>query len=151
MLYSVRQNRFVHQYILTGNAAEAARFAGYSERSSRQIGQRLLTKHDTKQQIILLQLEAQKRLEVERYDVVKGLQESFKTAKEQGDPSSMIAAMAELARLLGLYSRASEPNDDVSELSLARIQEMTEKELLELADGVEYSDMVDTADDWVVK
>ena len=41
---TIRQRAFVQAY--TGNAAEAARQAGYSERTCRAIGQRLLTQVD---------------------------------------------------------------------------------------------------------
>ncbi len=44
---TLRQCAFVQAY--TGNAAEAARQAGYSERTCRAIGQRLLTQVDIKQ------------------------------------------------------------------------------------------------------
>ncbi len=44
---TLRQRAFVQAY--TGNAAEAARQAGYSERTCRAIGQRLLTQVDIKQ------------------------------------------------------------------------------------------------------
>lgn len=44
---TIRQRAFVQAY--TGNAAEAARQAGYSERTCRAIGQRLLTQVDIKQ------------------------------------------------------------------------------------------------------
>jgi len=43
---TLRQRAFVQAY--TGNAAEAARQAGYSERTCRAIGQRLLTRVDIK-------------------------------------------------------------------------------------------------------
>lgn len=39
-----KQIRFVDEYIATGNAAEAARRAGYSERTARVIGEQNLTK-----------------------------------------------------------------------------------------------------------
>ena len=42
-----KQKRFCDFYIETGNAAEAARLAGYSERTARQQGQRLLTDMST--------------------------------------------------------------------------------------------------------
>ena len=41
-----QQQRFVEHYARTANATEAARLAGYSERSARSIGARLLTKAD---------------------------------------------------------------------------------------------------------
>lgn len=41
-----RQKRFCNEYIVTGNGAEAARRAGYSERSARAIAEENLTKPD---------------------------------------------------------------------------------------------------------
>lgn len=41
-----RQKRFAEFYAASGNAAEAARLAGYSERTARSQGQRLLTNDD---------------------------------------------------------------------------------------------------------
>lgn len=41
-----KQRRFADYFIETGNAAEAARRAGYSTRSAKQIGERNMTKHD---------------------------------------------------------------------------------------------------------
>jgi len=41
-----KQERFCEHYAQVGNAAEAARRAGYSVKSARSIGNELLTKHD---------------------------------------------------------------------------------------------------------
>ena len=41
-----RQKRFAEFYAASGNAAEAARLAGYSEKTARSQGQRLLTDVD---------------------------------------------------------------------------------------------------------
>lgn len=41
-----RQERFCQEYVATGNATLSAINAGYSERSAKQVGQKLLTNHD---------------------------------------------------------------------------------------------------------
>ena len=41
-----RQRRFADEYIISGNATDAAIKAGYSEKTARSQGQRLLTKVD---------------------------------------------------------------------------------------------------------
>ncbi|MCT3065021.1 terminase small subunit [Lactiplantibacillus pentosus] len=46
-----KQRKFADEYIKSGNAADAARKAGYSERSARSVGQENLTKPDIKQYI----------------------------------------------------------------------------------------------------
>ena len=46
-----KQRKFANEYIKSGNAADAARKAGYSKRSARSVGQENLTKPDIKQYI----------------------------------------------------------------------------------------------------
>lgn len=46
-----KQKKFADNYIESGNAADAARKAGYSKRSARSVGQENLTKPDIKQYI----------------------------------------------------------------------------------------------------
>lgn len=53
-----RQRAFAEHYAATGNAAEAARAAGYSERTARTQGQRLLTNADIQWYIHELQSKA---------------------------------------------------------------------------------------------
>lgn len=52
-----RQKRFSEFYAASGNAAQAAREAGYSERTARSIGQHLLTKVDIQKYVHELQEE----------------------------------------------------------------------------------------------
>lgn len=44
-----RQRRFADEYIISGNATESAKKAGYSEKTARSIGQRLLTNVDIRE------------------------------------------------------------------------------------------------------
>lgn len=46
-----RQERFCQEYVATGNATLSAINAGYSERSAKQLGQKLLTNHDLQNRI----------------------------------------------------------------------------------------------------
>ena len=50
-----RQERFCQEYSKLGNATQSAIHAGYSERSAKQVGQRLLTYADIKTRIRELQ------------------------------------------------------------------------------------------------
>ena len=50
-----RQERFCQEYSKLGNATQSAINAGYSERSAKQVGQRLMTNDDVKQRIKELQ------------------------------------------------------------------------------------------------
>ncbi len=52
MTLNGRQQAFAREYVLTGrNGAEAARRAGYSERTAKQIGSRLLTNVNVQREI----------------------------------------------------------------------------------------------------
>lgn len=48
MNLTLKQKKFCEYYVQSGNAAEAARKAGYSEKTARNIGQENLTKPDIK-------------------------------------------------------------------------------------------------------
>ncbi len=41
---TIKQNRFIHEYLLNGNATSAAKKAGYSKKTAREIGHENLTK-----------------------------------------------------------------------------------------------------------
>lgn len=53
---TLKQQRFADEYIICGNATESAKKAGYSEKTARSIGQRLLTNVDIREYL-------QKRME----------------------------------------------------------------------------------------
>lgn len=53
MALNDRQQKFVNEYIITLNATESARRAGYSEKTARQIGAENLTKPDIREAIDL--------------------------------------------------------------------------------------------------
>ena len=61
-----KHERFCQHYILTDNAAEAARLAGYSERSARNTGYDLLQRPDVQERARALQAERAPALEARR-------------------------------------------------------------------------------------
>lgn len=48
---TIKQKRFADEYIISGNATQAATLAGYSKKTARSIGQENLTKPDIKKYI----------------------------------------------------------------------------------------------------
>lgn len=54
---TAKQKRFCEEFIKTGNAKQSAISAGYSEKTAKQIGQKLLTKVDLQSYIQSLQKE----------------------------------------------------------------------------------------------
>ena len=111
-----RQNRFIDYYVQTGNASEAARKAGYSKNSARQIGDRLLanvdiseaiekrlaelkTKRTADTQEILEHLSAVLRGEVTETIITPG-GKSFNVPVRECD---RLAAAEKLLRIYGAY------------------------------------------------
>jgi len=129
---SVRQEKFVEHYALCGNAAEAARLAGYSAKTARVIGAQNLTKNNVKAALEARQQVFQKELKLTKADVVAGLLNAIQLAKEQQNPSAMISGLAQIAKLCGFY----EP--DVSRIEISgealrlkhRFAAMSDDELL---------------------
>lgn len=70
-----KQRRFAEYYAASGNAAQAARKAGYSERTARSIGQRLLTFADIAEYIRQIQA----RMESERVADIAEVKELWTT------------------------------------------------------------------------
>lgn len=90
-----RQAQFVREYVTGGNAAEAARRAGYSERTAKAIACELLTKPDLQEAIQALQ--AENALAGHHpQGCNRGRPEAVAMARVQGEPMAMIAGYREL-------------------------------------------------------
>lgn len=100
---TVRQGKFVEHYALCGNAAEAARLAGYSARSARVTGPETLSNPAVKQALAARQRVFQQELGVAKQDVVNGLLSAIQMGREQQNPAAMIAGLAQIAKLCGFY------------------------------------------------
>lgn len=83
---TLKQQRFADEYIISGNATEAAIKAGYSKRTARSIGQENLTKPDIKDYI-------DERLEVLKSENVADQQEvmEFLTSVMRGEVTEPMA------------------------------------------------------------
>lgn len=83
MNLNARQKAFCEYYVACGNATEAAKKAGYSERTARSIGQRLLTNVDIQKYIqeLLDKLEEKRMASAE--EVLKFLTASMRGEVEE--------------------------------------------------------------------
>ena len=70
-----RQRRFVDEYLIDLNGTQAAIRAGYSQKTARQIGQKLLTKVDIQQASSAAQAARQERTELTADEVIRDLRE----------------------------------------------------------------------------
>ena len=110
---SPRQEKFVEHYSLCGNAAEAARLAGYSARSAKVQACRLTNDNRVIAEIAKRRRAYQQDLQITKDDVVVGLLNAIQLAKEQQNPSAMISGFSQVAKLCGYY----EP--DVSRIEIS--------------------------------
>ena len=96
LVLNEKQELFVQHYILTRNASEAARLAGYSEKSARNQGSRLLQEEAIQQRIY----DAEQEMTTD-VDVISELENQYSYAKGHGHTNSAIKALEILSRVRG--------------------------------------------------
>lgn len=132
---STRQERFVEHYALCGNAAEAARLAGYSPRTARVIGPENLLKPAVREAVEARQQAFAQELMVTKGDLIVGILSAIQMAREQRNPGVMIAGLVQIAKLCGFYEptvHRVQLSDDQRGMQ-SRIRAMTDEELLLVA------------------
>ena len=100
-LVNFRQKNFVRNYVRCGNAAKAARDAGYALKSARVTACRLLTKANIQSEIVAEKRRYEVAMGTDRDAVVSDLLAASDLAKLKADPAKMIAAMREISRVCG--------------------------------------------------
>ncbi|MDF1829972.1 terminase small subunit [Cycloclasticus pugetii] len=113
MSLTPKQIRFVDEYLVDFNASRAAVAAGFSSKSAKVQGSRLLTNVNVRRLVERHQEATSKRLRITRDDVIKGLVVAAEQARLNKDPTSMIAAMSEVSKMMGFY--ASKPREKTAE------------------------------------
>lgn len=132
-----RQRLFVDEYVLCNNASEAARRAGYSEKTAGAIATENLQKPAIRQAIAALRSDNAARLDLTRQDVLAGILEAIEMARMMADPAAMLAGYRDLARMCGFNEpevHRVEATPGVSAV-VARFVAMTDDELAALVSG----------------
>lgn len=101
---TLKQSRFIDEYMVDMNGAAAAERAGYSKKTSRAIAAENLAKPYIKAELQARGAALARELEITRQRVVKGFMDAFEMAKADRQPSIMVSSMAAVAKLLGLYA-----------------------------------------------
>jgi phage terminase small subunit len=117
--------------------ARAARSAGYSEKTARQIATENLSKPYIQAAITAKQQETAVKLELRKEHVLLAHMEAISLARAQGQPMAMISGAREIGKLMGFYGA------EVVELALgknkaslqARYESMTDAELVAIIGG----------------
>lgn len=110
-----RQKSFVSEYIQSGNATQSAIKAGYSEKTAKEIGSRLLTNEEVQQAISDHQQRASDKADVSLEWWIKKVKAIAETAKSD---ATKVKALDLIGKHLGAY---------VNELSV--IQKLPDNEL----------------------
>ena len=123
MQLSDKQNRFISEYLISLNGAQAAVCAGYSRNSAKEQACRLLTYAHVRVEILKRFKETEARLQLTRDDVIRGLLR----AAQEGSPMAMIVAYREIGKMLGYYNPpvGSAPQDYTDSL----VRSMPDKKL----------------------
>src|ERR1043166_4571197 len=105
---SARQQRFVELYLVSLNAAQAAKDAGYSEKTANREGSRLLSKVDIQAALATAQLARQKRTEIDQDYVLRGLKSEAEYREEGSSHTARVKAYELLGKHLRLFPDAYE-------------------------------------------
>lgn len=98
---NAKHQRFVAEYLKDQNATQAAIRAGYSERTAKQQGSRLLTNADIAAAVKVKQTRVAKKAEITVDSLAKEFEEARLLAKKQGQASAMVAATTGKGKLSG--------------------------------------------------
>lgn len=134
-----KQKRFIDYYIETGNATEAARRAGYSEKTARQIGSENLIKLDS------FIKEGLKELEDKRIAKVEEVLEHLTAAMRGEIEEEVVVAVGSRARIVKKQISARE-RVKAAELLGKRYALFTEKVNVEGNMGVVIVDDIEEED-----
>lgn len=132
-----KMQRFVDSYALSGNAADAARQAGYSEGSARVTACRLLAKANISAALAARQAEYAAELQVAKADVMAQVLDAIEMGRKQERPDVLIQGAMALARLCGFCT----PETVRAEVGLdaaavrAGMASLSDSELLAMAQG----------------
>jgi len=98
-----KQARFVAEYLVDGNGAQAAVRAGYARSGAKVQAARLLKSETVLAAVRSGQREISDRLALSRERALQGVLEAIDIARAAGDASAMIAGWREIGRLMGYY------------------------------------------------
>ena len=98
-----RQQAFVENYVLTGNATRAAISAGFSERSASSIGGQLLRKHEISAAVEASQVARLGRVQIAQDDVIAGLLAEATREGEGASHSARVTAWTMLGKHLRMF------------------------------------------------
>lgn len=137
-----RQTKFVAGYVQHGNAANAARDAGYAVKSARVTACRLLTNPNLQAAVLAERQRYKQDLGITRERVIAELRAAIELGRAQGNAPAMISGWREIAKICGYYERRVEVNihpNVAAQRLVSQLETMSTDELMELTEGSTYS------------
>lgn len=124
---SLKIQKFCHEYIVDNNATQAAIRAGYSKRTAKQQGSRLLTNVDVKEFIEALQKPIEKNLKINAEKVLQGIAELAFNGKTE---STRANGLKMLGEHLKLFTQLHESTMTFKNMPTAKMKAKDGKEKL---------------------
>lgn len=96
-----KQAAFVREYMIDGNATQAAIRAGYSERTAQEQSSRLLSKAMIREGLAALQAETAERHEITLDRLTEMAEKAYDAALKANQVGAAVSAVAQLSRMHG--------------------------------------------------
>ena len=126
---TLKQRRFIEEYLIDFNATQAAIRAGYSEKTAYSVGHENLSKPEIKSEIDRLTAQMTEKAIVTKEMVLQGLLDEARLYDEGASHSARVSAWAHLGKHLGIFMDKVELSGKVEVASLGSlIDELSEDE-----------------------
>ena len=126
---TLKQRRFIEEYLIDFNATQAAIRAGYSEKTAYSVGHENLSKPEIKSEIDRLTAQMTEKAIVTKEMVLQGLLDEARMYDEGASHSARVSAWAHLGKHLGIFMDKVELSGKVEVTSLSSlIDELSEDE-----------------------
>ncbi len=110
---TLKQQRFIQEYLVDLNATQAAIRVGYSKKTAKEQGYENLTKPHIVGAILEAQRERSERVEVSQDYVLKMLMAEVERSAEETSPNARIKSLELLGKHLGMFlDRHQNESDD---------------------------------------
>lgn len=122
---TAKEQTFVHEYLVDKNATQAAIRSGYSERSARQLANRLLSKDYIVEELDKLNKKILEKVDVTVESVLRNIEETRKLALADCKYQSVLKALEMQGKHLAMFTDKLEVTDKTppEEWSTAEIQQ----------------------------
>ena len=144
MALNEKQEKFAQAYVLHRNATEAAKAAGYSDKSAYNQGYRLLQIDEVVERVHTLENELETNV-----NVLEEIEKQYSYAATNGHTNSAIKALELLGRVRGANSDTKVPRDrEALETAIIKcLNVLGQEKLIDLLSKTDYADLFFEAED----